>query len=159
MAKTKPPAKKQEAQKPEDKKPVDPLELYPVPPRMGRPPTKREFLEHNIKAFEHIMQMKPALEWVAAHFFCDAETISRFVKDKWGCTFVELRQQKLNRWRSALFNVTMDEAINKRNTAVLIFANKNILKWENQPERDPEQQEDIDLEFFDPNDPPPKEGA
>ncbi len=135
-----------------------PLDLYEVPARMGRPPTVREKLEHNMKAFLHLMEMKPALEWVAAHFNCDAETISRFVKDKFGCTFVELRAQKMNKWRSALFNVMMDEAINKRTTAVLIFAAKNVNKWENEPERDPEQQEDHDLEFFDPGD-PPKEPA
>ncbi len=152
MAKTKTPHSKS-VPKPEQKKEPagpPPLDLYPCPSKMGRPPTKREFIEHNIKAFDHIMEMKPALEWVAAHFACDAETISRFVKDKYGCTFVELRNQKLNKWRHALFNVTMDEAINKRTPAVLIFANKNVLKWQNEPEQDPEQQEDHEVEFFDP---------
>jgi hypothetical protein len=127
--------------------------IQPPPNKMGRPPSKMELLEHNVKVFEHLMEMRPHLEWVAAHFGCDADTIAKFVKLKWGCTFSEFRNKVNNKYRYMLFNTMMDEALNKRQIAALIFASKNLLKWQNHPDEDPEMQEDVDLEFVDPGDP------
>lgn len=146
-------AKTKSQQSPPTDKPKISLDvIQPPPTKMGRPPTKRELLDHNAKVFEHLMEMRPHLEWVADHFGCDADTISRFVKDRYGSTFAEYRNKVNNKYRHMLFNTMMDEAINKRQIAALIFASKNLLKWQNQPDEDPEQQEDVELEFVDPGD-------
>ncbi len=153
MAKTKPPHQTQDSQfsaKPNPKEKVSLDIIQPPPTKMGRPPTKRELLEHNVKVFEHLMQMRPNLEWVADHFSCDADTISGFVRDRYGCTFSEFRNKAQNKYRYMLFNTMMDEAIVKRNTSALIFSAKNLLKWQNHPDEDMEQAEDVELEFIDP---------
>ena len=153
MAKTKTPKQNRNPPNVGDKPDGFSFEIQ-TPKVMGRPPTQMEVLEANKPQFEKLMEKFMNLEWMADFYQVSADTVSRFVKKHWNCTFAELRNKKMLPLRASLNNAMFEEAVVKRNHIMMIYVSKNINKWQNNPEPSPEQQDDIELEFVDPSEPP-----
>jgi AraC-like DNA-binding protein len=77
---------------------------------------------HQIEA---LMRLKPSLEDTAAFFNVSTKTIERYIKMKWGQTFVPFREERMVQTRLELRRELHRQAL-KGNTAALIFALKNF---------------------------------
>lgn len=103
----------------------------------GGRPSKQATI--NQKQFEQLMQLKPKLQWVANYFNVSDETIMRYCRERFNQSFVELRDKKMMAVRANLIQGCITGA-EKGNTALRIFALKNLCGWADQP--DPFEDED-----------------
>lgn len=104
----------------------------------------------------------PTLENTAIFFDTDTQTIEELIKKEYGLNFREFREQNVQRTRHTLVQVALDEALNKRTPALLIFALKNIAKWTDRVDiQNSIGQQEIKLKYSldtPPKDVTPKEG-
>lgn len=79
-----------------------------------------------------MMRWKPTLADTAAFFKCSEDTIERRIKERWGLTFAEFREQNMVQTRFSLIRTAIDKALGGDNV-MLIFCLKNLCGWENNP--------------------------
>lgn len=114
--------------------------------KMGRPATKFEVLKSRDKELRMLMQRKCPLEWVAAFFECDADTLAKYIRKQYNSTFTEFRDKMMLPVRLSLMEKAVDMAKSGDRT-MLIFTLKNYCGWSDNVKVAESQQEDHDLEF------------
>lgn len=82
----------------------------------------------NLEQLKQFMRMKPTLEDTAAFFDVDPTTVARTIKENFGKTFTEFRQQNMVHTRHALIRKAIEKALAGDNT-MLIFTLKNMCGW------------------------------
>ena len=90
-------------------------------------------VEIDKKKLEAFMRQKPTLLDTAAFFDCSDRTIERFIREEYGVSFVEFRQQKMVHTRHALIRKAIEKAMGGDNT-MLIFCLKNLCGWADKQE-------------------------
>ncbi len=88
-----------------------------------RGPKKIEIDERQL---ESLMRLSPNLEDTANFFNCSADTIERFIKDKYQCKFAEFRDKKAVQTRMSIKRKMIEKALSGDNT-MLIWLSKNML--------------------------------
>lgn len=91
--------------------------------KIGRPE-----IEIDMDKLAAFCRLKPTAEDCAAFFQCSVDTIERRIKDAFGVTFAEFREQKMVSTRFSLIRKAIEKAENGDNT-MLIFALKNLCGW------------------------------
>lgn len=94
------------------------------------PPEQADLL--TLKRLKAFMRINPSLEDTANYFDTTTRAIQRFLEAQ-GTTFVAFREQNMVKTRRALIRKALDLAINKGNTAMLIFCLKNLCDWRDRP--------------------------
>ena len=103
------------------RKPAD----YPEGQTMGRP--KIEFTEREWKLLEAVCQYKHPEEDVAAILGCSVTTLVERIKERYGCSFRDFRQQKMAAVKHNLFAAQYKTAIEDKNPTMQIWLGKQML--------------------------------
>jgi hypothetical protein len=108
--------------------------LHPAGKKMGRPKIEDTWVSHKgeprfFEMLQSLLSFGANEAEIAAHFECSIETICNACKRKYGTTFLEQLEQKKPVVKLSIRRALLDEAVNRRNTAALIFAAKNLLGW------------------------------
>lgn len=95
--------------------------------KMGRPR-----IQIDDKKFRELLQLRPKLEWIAAYYECNPDTIRLYCTQKHGLTFSQLRDKMSFGVRMSLLQKAISEA-HRGNSALLIFSLKNMCGWSDEP--------------------------
>ena len=94
-------------------------------------PTK--FTPEKIKLLKNLCRMKPTLEDCAAILEMDTSTVDKFIKRTYKVSFSEFRNQNMAHTRFMIIRNIIKEC-EKGNTAMLIYASKNLCGWTDKQE-------------------------
>lgn len=99
----------------------------------GRPRKMTEETERQLAA---LCRMKPTLMDCAYYLDVHPNTIEKYLKAKYDCSFSEFRDKHMVHTRFSLIRTAIKKAENGDNT-MLIFSLKNLCGWadKNEPER------------------------
>ena len=100
-------------------------------------PTK--FTEEKDKQLKAIMRLKPTMKDCAAFLDVHPDSVEKYIKKTYNCSFSEFREQNMVHTRFMLIRTAIKKAENGDNT-MLIFCLKNLCGWRDNPE--PEVRED-----------------
>lgn len=98
--------------------------------KMGRP--KIDIDEHQLCS---LLRLRPTIDDCAAFFECSNSKIEKFIKERYGVTFSELRDQKMVHTRFMLVRKALEKA-EKGDNVLLIFCLKNLCGWKDRYEAD-----------------------
>ena len=93
-----------------------------------------------------LCRLKPTQADCAAFFKVSPDTIDRRIKQATGLTFAEFRDQNLVHTRFSLIRKALKKAENGDNV-MLIFCLKNLCKWSDKGEADPEDKKNDGATF------------
>ena len=96
----------------------------------GRPST----VKIDAHLLETIMSYGATCLDCANEFDCSEDTIVRFIKSKWGMNYAEFSKKRQGKVRIKLRQKMLQLALEKGNTALLIWCSKNMLGWSDSPE-------------------------
>lgn len=83
-----------------------------------------------LRELKEIMRLAPTLKDVSAFFDVSEDTIERTIRQNYDLTFAEFKDQNMVHTRFSLIRKAIQEATKDRpNTAMLIFALKNLCGW------------------------------
>lgn len=97
---------------------------------LGRPEIQIDMDELGV-----FCRMKPTLRECAEFFKCSEDTIERRIKEAFGVTFAEFRDQNMTHTRFSLIRKAIRKAEDGDNT-MLIFCLKNLCGWRDRPSGD-----------------------
>lgn len=98
-----------------------PTETNPPSPKMGRP--KKEIDD---RLFDQLIQLPLIKSDIGHAFNCSEDTLERYVKARFECTFAELQAQKRQNFKRNILAKQLEMAM-KGNVALLIWLGKNYL--------------------------------
>jgi hypothetical protein len=134
--------------------PVDEDDL--IPPLLTRKRKGRDS-EITAKKLKQFMWTDPTAEVTSLYFDVGIQPLYRYIKRHWGLTFEQFRDKNLQYTRHLLTQKAIDQAVNKNNTAALIFCLKNLCGWRDSVEVTPGAQPAITLRYSLDAPPPPPE--
>lgn len=106
--------------------------IIPPPKKMGRP--QKQIDLEKLKVF---LRLRPSLLDTAHFFECDIDTIEKLIKQNYGKTFSEFRDECFVHTKAHLIRKAIAEATkDKANTEMLKFALKNFCNWKDRFEAD-----------------------
>ena len=91
------------------------------------------------------LQFKPSLVTTAELMECSQTTIKEYIKKKHNLTYTEYANIKLSKVKLKLVQKALDMALSGKNNVMMIFCLKNICKWQESPEEESDQLEDLDF--------------
>jgi hypothetical protein len=86
-------------------------------------------IDIDYKKLERYMWSNPTLEMTTLFFGISAETIEKTIQERYALTFSEFREKNILYTRNALVQKAIQQALEGNNTALHIFALKNICGW------------------------------
>lgn len=84
--------------------------------------------EEKCEQLKRLCRMKPTLQDCAAFFDCHTTTIEKHVKEKYGISFTEFRDQNMVYTRYMIIRNIL-ALCEERNLGALIYASKNLCGW------------------------------
>lgn len=96
--------------------------------------------------FDKYLQFKPTLIMTSELMGVSKTTIKDYIKKKHDLSFTEYADIKLSKTKLKLVQKALSMAMSGNNNVMLIFCLKNICKWNDTPE--PEGGDQEDLEFI-----------
>lgn len=93
-----------------------------------------------------ICRLGASLEDAANFFECTPETIHKYIKNKFGTTFLRFRDEQLSHTKMDLVQSALRQA-KEGNTALMIFCLKNIARWTDRIDISVQQPQKITLNY------------
>lgn len=92
---------------------------------MARPP---KMTEEKIRQLKSICRLKPTLQDCASFLDLHPSTIEKWINREHGISYSEFREQNMVHTRFMIVREILEQC-KKGNTAMLIWASKNLLGW------------------------------
>ena len=99
---------------------------------MARPP---KMTEEKIRQLKAICRLKPTMEDCAAFLDVSPSTVEKWIKRENGISFSEFREQNMVHTRFMIIREILEQC-KKGNTAMLIYASKNLCGWSDKIEQE-----------------------